>query len=182
MKNRINLRICGLSSTIRIRFSTVRRFRTARRTRIRHDVFSFAGIEYLVYLRERKKLVTTSASKYYWFFPLRLLGAIPSVLQSIIVATNIDSRQYEWRETSIPLPEDLVRTLAEHARVAIREIQDMVAKCIWCKQGATVSVVGTNENIWQGKLKSGKLPVVLYGLCKPCSDQPKAVEKANAAA
>jgi len=117
-----------------------------------------------------------------WVFPVASPGAIPSVLQSIIVVTNIDSRQYEWRETSIPLPEDLVRTLAEHARVAIREIQDMVAKCILCKQEATVSVVGINENIWQGKSKSGKLPVVLYGLCKPCSDQPKAVEKAKAAA
>ena len=90
--------------------------------------------------------------------------------------------KHDFREMSRPLPEYFVTMLAEHAHVATREIEDMVSKCILCSRDSAVSVVGIDSKLWRHKSKSGKLAIVLCGLCKLCSDLPDAVEKAEAVA
>jgi len=88
---------------------------------------------------------------------------------------------YDWRETTGALPEDFVAALAKHGHVTPRDIEDMVSKCILCGRNSKVSVVGIDKKIWRSKPKSGKLPIMLCGLCKPCSDLPGASERVKAA-
>jgi len=99
-----------------------------------------------------------------------------------ISLTGSEQLKYDFRGTSGPLPEDFLATLAEHDHVATREIEDMVSKCILCGRNSAVSVVGIDGKLWQHKSKSGKLAIMLCGLCEPCSDLPDAVEKAKASA
>ena len=89
-------------------------------------------------------------------------------------------KRYSWRETP-QLPRYVVELLAEHAHVTAREIEEMVAKCFLCKRKATVKFVGTDRDILRHKSESGKLPIMLFGLCNKCAQLPDAKTKAESA-
>ena len=81
-----------------------------------------------------------------------------------------------------PLPEDFIAALAEHGHTTIREIRDMFSACILCERTATITAVGLDTKSWLRKSKTGKIRMMLYGLCRPCSDIPDAIAKAEAIA
>ena len=81
-----------------------------------------------------------------------------------------------------PLPEDFIAALAEQGHTTIREIRDMFSACILCERTATIAAVGLDTTSWLRKSKTGKIRMMLYGLCRPCSDVPDAIERAEAAA
>jgi len=81
-----------------------------------------------------------------------------------------------------PLPEDFIAALAEHGHTTIREIRDMFSACILCERTATIAAVGLDTKSWLRKSKTGKIRMMLYGLCRPCSDIPDAIERAEAIA
>lgn len=80
------------------------------------------------------------------------------------------------------LPKDFILGLAKHGHTTIREIQDMFSRCILCERTATIAAVSLDTESWHRKSKTGKLGMMLYGLCKPCSDIPDAIERAEAIA
>ena len=81
-----------------------------------------------------------------------------------------------------PLPEEFVTALAKHSHTTVRKIHDMFSACILCERKATIAAVRLERDSWLRKSKTGKIRVTIYGLCRPCSDIPDAIEKAEAAA
>ena len=81
-----------------------------------------------------------------------------------------------------PLPEDFILALAEHGHITIKEISDMFSACILCERTATIAAVSLDRESWLRKSKTGKIRMTIYGLCRPCSDIPHAIERAEAAA
>src|SRR6266850_7103024 len=81
------------------------------------------------------------------------------------------------RSRTGPLPEEFIAALAEHGHTTVRKIRDMFSACILCEQTGTIAAVGLSKESWLGKLTTGKLEFLLYGLCKPCSDMPDVVER-----
>ena len=81
-----------------------------------------------------------------------------------------------------PLPEDFILALAEHGHITIKEISDMFSACILCERKATIAAVSLDRESWLRKSKTGKIRMMLYGLCRPCCDIPDAIERADAAA
>ena len=81
-----------------------------------------------------------------------------------------------------PLPEEFVTALAKHSHTTVRKIHDMFSACILCERKATIAAVRLERDSWLRKSKTGKIRVTIYGLCRPCSDIPNAIEKAEAAA
>jgi hypothetical protein len=80
------------------------------------------------------------------------------------------------------LPEDFILALAEHGHTTVSKICDMFSACILCKRTATIAAISLDRDSWLRKSKTGKIRMMLYGLCRPCSDIPDAIERAEAAA
>ncbi len=78
-----------------------------------------------------------------------------------------------------PLPEEFVTALAKHSHTTVR---NMFSACILCERKATIAAVSLDTKSWLRKSKTGKIRMMLYGLCRPCSDVPDAIERAEAAA
>jgi len=81
-----------------------------------------------------------------------------------------------------PLPEDFILALAEHGHITIKEISDMFSACILCERTATIAAVSLDRESWLRKSKTGKIRMMIYGLCTACADIPNAIERADAAA
>ena len=81
-----------------------------------------------------------------------------------------------------PLPEDFILALAEHGHTTVSKICDMFFACILCERKATIAAVSLDRESWLRKSKTGKIRMTIYGLCRPCSDIPDAIERAEAAA
>ena len=81
-----------------------------------------------------------------------------------------------------PFPDDFIAALAEHGHTTIREIRDMFSACILCERSATIAAVGLDRNSWLHKSRTGKIRIMLYGLCRSCSGIADAIEQAEAIA
>ena len=81
-----------------------------------------------------------------------------------------------------PLPDDFILALAEHGHTTVNKIRDMFSACILCERKATIAAVSLDRESWLHKSKTGKIRMMLYGLCRPCCDIPDAIERADAAA
>jgi hypothetical protein len=81
-----------------------------------------------------------------------------------------------------PLPEEFVTARAKHSNTTASKICDMFSACILCERTATIAAVSLDRESWLRKSKTGKIRVMLYGLCRPCSGIPDAIERAEAAA
>ena len=81
-----------------------------------------------------------------------------------------------------PLPEEFIATLAEHTHTTILEIREMFSSCILCERSATIAAVWLDRNSWLQKSRTGKMRIMLYGLCRSCSDIADAIEQAEAIA
>ena len=81
-----------------------------------------------------------------------------------------------------PLPEELVTALAKHSHTTVRKIHDMFSACILCERTATIAAVSLDRESWLRKSKTGKIRMMIYGLCTACADIPNAIERADAAA
>ena len=81
-----------------------------------------------------------------------------------------------------PLPEEFVTALAKHGHTTVRKIHGMFSACILCERKATIAAVSLDTKSWLRKSKTGKIRMMLYGLCRPCSDIPDAIERAEAIA
>jgi len=86
------------------------------------------------------------------------------------------------RSRTGPLPEEFIAALAEHGHTTVRKIRDMFSACILCERAATIATVRLDRESWLRKSKTGKIRMMLYGLCRPCSDIPDGIERAEAAA
>jgi hypothetical protein len=80
-----------------------------------------------------------------------------------------------------PLPEDFIRALATISNTTVSKIKEMVATCILCGQEAEYTVVGLGSD-WFGTPKTGKLRLLLYGLCEACGALPDVLRKVQALA
>ena len=81
-----------------------------------------------------------------------------------------------------PLPGDFILALAEHGHTTVNKIRDMFSACILCERTATIAAVSLDRESWLRKSKTGKIRMTIYGLCRPCSDIPDAIERDDAAA
>jgi hypothetical protein len=79
-----------------------------------------------------------------------------------------------------PLPKEFIAALAEHGHTTVSKICDMFSACILCKRTATIAAVSLDRESWLRKSKTGKIRMTIYGLCRPCSDIPDAIERADA--
>ena len=79
-----------------------------------------------------------------------------------------------------PLLEEFVAVLAEHGHTTVKEIHEMFATCILCREMATVAAVGLDCDAWFGQSQPERLEFLLYGLCAPCSALPDVKEKTEA--
>ena len=81
-----------------------------------------------------------------------------------------------------PLPKEFIAALAEQGHTTVSKICDVFSACILCERKATIVAVSLDTKSWLRKSKTGKIRMMLYGLCRPCSDVPDAIERAEAAA
>ena len=77
-------------------------------------------------------------------------------------------------------PEDFIALLAQKGHTTVQEIYATFATCILCRCNAIVAVIGLDRHSWFRKSKSGKLRIMIYGLCESCFALPDAIEKAQA--